>query len=1187
LFFSVLRFELGYQLRRAVFYICLFAAILFAVLLVSGLAETANSVQRQINMNSPVMTARFLSMFNLFGLIIPLVVFGNALLRDQDTGMETLVKASPARLSTLLLARFAAAYIAVCIIFLTLPPLIELALRMPWVDPLIVGPLRPIAKLQLYGSLYLANLFIISALFFAVFSWTRSFAAGYLVIALVVALLVAGSKVGLRFSEHGYLTLADPLGIGSLTYMTRFWPAIAQNEQALPLEGVFLWNRLLWGGIAVILIAATAMFLPRRVKGAKPRLDERAAPVRPQEVRAAARRHLEHPGIGAQLLRHLRHETARIFKSWSLYIFLALTVYTTVSELYFPDPEVLQPFYPIPSMIAPRVSTIALFWGLILLMMITGEAIWRERKSRISEILDATPASSFVFFSAKLAAITLALIAFVTIAAFVGIVFQLQYGTPDLQLDIYAIYIYLVACTPLVMFTVAAMFIHTLAPNKFIGHIATLSFFVAIMVARYWGFENRLVLFGFLPGIPISVMNGLGHYVGATIWYAIYWGGITLLVAVAVNLLWARGQNSTIRMRLSSIAAIEKRQALAASIAALLIASIAGGYIFWNTHIRHGYYTARIIEHGQAGYERKFRRFVADPQPQISEIELAVDIDPHERTVFVRGRYDLVNRTDEPIETIRVQFYDELIRDEVELEGAQVERFDPAYTDYIFRPAKPLAPGSRLSLTYAGHLSDAGFKHFPVTASVNGNGTFIRNGLFAPSIGITPQMFLSDAARRHKHKLSNHMAVIYQSQDRNVLSHDSDLVDLKITVSTSGDQTAIAPGELKRQWTEGTRRYFRYETDQPIRNFWGIHSGRYQALRGKWRDVDLEVYHDPRQGQNAPRMLSAMRQSLDYYSKAFGPFQFRQLRIAEFPYSIIAQSFPSMIAYAEAGFISTPYQDDIIDFTGFVTAHEVAHQWWGHQVAPADMPGAQFLSETLAEYSALMVMENVHGEDHIRSFLQKNLRDYLAQRATSGPEQPLSEVGMSQPHIAYKKGALAMYALKDAAGEATVNRALRRYLDEYRDRGAPYPVAKDLISILREEAGPAHKELITDLFESITIWDFTAYAAFTTPLDDGKWKVTVNAGGQKLDSDPQGSETAANIDNIVDIGLFAVSPDDERFSPQDVILKEKRRINSSVQSFEFVTDRRPEFAAINPYLKLIERNLNDNIIVVSFDALPK
>jgi hypothetical protein len=80
-------------------------------------------------------------------------------------------------------------------------------------------------------------------------------------------------------------------------------------------------------------------------------------------------------------------------------------------------------------------------------------------------------------------------------------------------------------------------------------------------------------------------------------------------------------------------------------------------------------------------------------------------------------------------------------------------------------------------------------------------------------------------------------------------------------------------------------------------------------------------------------------------------------------------------------------------------------------------------------------------------------------------------------YVWYQKGSLAMYALRDAIGEDTVNGALRRFLERTRFRGAPYPTAEDLIAALREATPPDRRYLIEDLFETITLFDNRATAA--------------------------------------------------------------------------------------------------------------
>src|SRR5204862_2016083 len=140
------------------------------------------------------------------------------------------------------------------------------------------------------------------------------------------------------------------------------------------------------------------------------------------------------------------------------------------------------------------------------------------------------------------------------------------------------------------------------------------------------------------------------------------------------------------------------------------------------------------------------------------------------------------------------------------------------------------------------------------------------------------------------------------------------------------------------------------------------------------------------------RMIDAVKKSLEYYSANFGPYQYHQLRIVEFPrYAAFAQSLPNTIPFSESiGFIARVEGPDDVDYPFYVTAHEVAHQWWAHQLIGANVQGSTLLSESLAQYSALMVQEKEYGRDKMRRFLKYGLDRYLGDRGGErGQETPL------------------------------------------------------------------------------------------------------------------------------------------------------------------------------------------------------
>ena len=117
-------------------------------------------------------------------------------------------------------------------------------------------------------------------------------------------------------------------------------------------------------------------------------------------------------------------------------------------------------------------------------------------------------------------------------------------------------------------------------------------------------------------------------------------------------------------------------------------------------------------------------------------------------------------------------------------------------------------------------------------------------------------------------------------------------------------------------------------------------------------------------------------------------FQFRQFRVLEYPrYRTFAQSFPNTVPYSEGiGFIQRVRKPEDIDMIFYVTAHELAHQWWGHQLIGSATQGSNMMSETLAQYSALMVMKHKYGEEKMQRFLQYEMDRYLLGRSTETGE---------------------------------------------------------------------------------------------------------------------------------------------------------------------------------------------------------
>ncbi|HTE21131.1 MAG TPA: hypothetical protein VK689_22425, partial [Armatimonadota bacterium] len=248
-------------------------------------------------------------------------------------------------------------------------------------------------------------------------------------------------------------------------------------------------------------------------------------------------------------------------------------------------------------------------------------------------------------------------------------------------------------------------------------------------------------------------------------------------------------------------------------------------------------------------------------------------------------------------------------------------------------------------------------------------------------------------------------------------------------------------------------------------------------------------------------------------------------------------------------------------------------------VVGANVEGSEMLAESLAQYSALMVMEKQFGKGRMRRFLRHELDSYLQGRGQEREEeQPLLRV-QRQPYIHYNKGSLAFYALRDAMGEKALNRVLARFLRDKKFQQPPYTTSEEFVQYLRDGSPAAVDDLITDLFEKITLYDAAVQSATYTEVAPGKYRVTVRVEARKMEADGSGNETPAPLNDRFQIGLFAAPQPGE--DPGRPLLLVRRTLTKPVTSFTFTVNERPHRAGIDPYCTLVDRRPDDNLRLVA------
>jgi len=808
----------------------------------------------------------------------------------------------------------------------------------------------------------------------------------------------------------------------------------------------------------------------------------------------------------------------------------------------------------------------------IIAIYYSGELGWRDRDRKFHELVDSTSLPGWAYLIPKTIGVSIVLLATLLIAVVAAMLIQASRGYFNFEFDKYLSWYILPTSVDLILTAILAVFVQALSPNKYVGWGIMVLYVVATITFAALGYDHPLLLYGNTPFNPVSDLNGDAVAGGLGWWMRLYWGGVALVLAVLAHFLWRRGTQTSLMPRLKQLPGRLLSPAGGLGLAGIVISVATGAFLYNQMNVINTYRNNDAVEALQADYEKQYLQYETLKQPSLTDVTLALDIYPEELRMETSGTYTMLNDTGAPGEM---------------LHGATLENDDEQFQHRIYRFDTPLAPGAEASLTFKTQRWDKAYSATGYGRRLVRNGTFLNNGEFAPSIGMDRNGLLTDRATRREYGLEPELRPAKledeSGREQNYVGN-VDWVNSDITVSTTASQVPIAPGTKVSDEVVGGRRIARFQSTAPILGFFSVQSAEYEIATREADGVELSVYYDEAHPFNVERMLDAMEASLGYYRANFGPYQFDHARIIEFPgYASFAQAFAGTMPYSESiGFIANVADAGEIDYVSYVTAHEVAHQYWAHQLISANQQGGTVLVETMAQYSSLMVMKELYGEDQIRRFLKFELDNYLSARGSEAIEElPLERVE-DQGYIHYRKGSVVMYLLMDRLGEDRMNEMLAGLLDRYRFQSQPYASSSDLVEGLYGLArNDKERSLIEDLFQRITLFDLEAKEAVVRELDDGRFETTLTVEAGKFYADGLGEETKAELAASIEVGLFTERPGSGEFDTANVLMMERRDIADGEQEIVMVTDKRPEWAGIDPYNKFIDRNSDDNLTPIS------
>lgn len=1197
---ELFKFELLYRLKRPGTYLYFF--VLFSCGL-GAIDFIYHGMLGAVKENAPYVIAHSMAVSSAMLILVASMIMGVSILRDFQYRMESFMFVTPIRKTDYLLGRFLGSFVILVFIFSGLLFGMMMSPYLPWRDP--GNQLEQGFWTYLYPFLVLVipNLFFAGALFFVSGALGRKLVIVY---TQGILLLVIYTGCMILFNRGGHrslFALLDPFALNTIDYIIEKWAVAQRNTAMIPLDGLLLYNRLTWIGMGGVAFAVGYFGFSFNVirHGLNKKKDIPG-------TYDASRVRMEIPAVnitltGFSLVRQFWYHTFFYTRSIITGIpFWAITI-SGVAIILLNGIQ-LGTTFGVPSLpksylVVEELTEMSLYFFLLLLVIYPGELVWQERDVRMNLVYDATPMGDAMNLVAKYLGLLFIYVILLLTMMLAGMLAQGLNGYHQYDIATY-FYGFFVDLFPfLAIYTLAAFFLQVMANHKFIGHLLVILFLIATTAMEVFGLDHDLIRFGGDTLGRFSEMNGYGAGLASYLWVKTYWMAFGLILLALAIPFTVRGVETRKLKRIQ----LAKERVNTSFIAFLGVIMIlfggTGCWIYYNTNVLNAYVSPFAQKRIRADYEKTLKQWEYVPQPKIVEVKLNFDLYPGSRDYYLQGTYLLVNKGDTPIPSIHVQALPmgpiDLAEVNFSRASTKVESYD-SFNYTVYDLVDPLLPQDSIEMYFTQSFITEGFVEGKPNRDVVENGTFITND-HLPSSGYNRQVELRDPSDREDMGLPERVdraKIDDPIEIRQARTGDDGYkINFEAIIGTHREQVAIAPGNLVRQWQEKGRNYFHYKMEAPMVNFYSLVSGKYQVRKDVWkrhdspRPVALEIYYHQGHELNLDRMIHGMKASLHYFSDAFGPYPYDHLRIMEFPrYKRYAQSFPATIPYSEdLGFILDINDEEDIDMVFYVTAHEVAHQWWGLQLVAANVEGRHMLLESLAQYSALMLLKRHYTEEKVQKFLKSELDQYFQGRAAERKgEKPLA-LTTGQQYIHYRKGAFNLYTLQDYVSEDSVNMALNRFVKDWNCFDGPrqqdrYATSRDLLDYFREVTPGSLQYVIEDLFESITLYDLAVENASYDQLDHDQYDVFLEVNAKKFKADRWGNESAVKVNDWVDVGVYTENGEGKK----ELIYLKKHHLKDSLQTIKVYVESRPIHAGIDPKSRLVERNFEDN--VVTLDEYP-
>jgi ABC-2 type transport system permease protein len=979
------------------------------------------------------------------------------------------------------------------------------------------------------------------------------------------------------------LTWLDPTAGLLISEITKFYTASEVNNFSV--NSQFIINRLVWV-LVLIVICFFAFkrfnFEPQTNKDKKiditPLLFDRALPSQ------------HFPTQFGQLLTLTKFNVVNAFKKLPIYILTSVMVgyFSFYSFTNFSIDK--SELYPTTSSVILWILSASLFYIIIYIGYRLTIIYDIDRAASTTNVIMSKPVSHVNMYFSKILSIWIEIGIVTSLLTFVAIISQFYFQSPvknpliliGYWLVMWFMYLFVISFG----FLIIAIFNQSKIAFVAVLFVFATPFVVSGVFRKYPILNSDL--FNSTSGSIFRTNDfaGFGYGIDKILTLRFYWLAVTASVLSLIFYIALRRDN--VNKVISRF--LPKTKILKYFIPLSVIAMLGSGYyvkskedwsdVGWaTTDLEYEYYSM-------------FKNDIPKPVPTVTDVSVDYDLYPQQAKYTIKGKYKMVNNNNVAINDILVDFDNNKNVKNIQFDKPIDKNFKGENLEFAFTTnpnlgvnkfkfLKPVEPNEEIIMEFEKSYKRNGYSDQDSLdlRTIQNNGTFFENSSL-PTVGFNFQKILGSKKLINTPEVSDY--INKTDLNKNLFSNSTNYINLTSTIITDGTQKAIAPGtKISEETQNDGRRKYVYNNPKTL-FFTNVLSARLDVKQETFQGINIEIYHHPQHTVNLDKILEGAKETLAYMQTNIGPYPYDYLRIVEFGGGSYAQSFAGTVALGENLFITKADSNNPkkLNYPFYITAHEVAHQWWGHQVTASQGKGSSFLTESLAEYSSNRVIANKYGEDALYTYKRTNLEDYLTGRKSfvqESDEKSVSEVGYfdNQLFVHYQKGSIVLDNISKILSEGGLNGLLKKYVADNK-QAPPFANYQVLVNRILESTPDVSKPYIKEVLKDVVVYD-NSITKFNTLEKDGQFITTIdlNLTKKKIQNDKLESVQFPTQDYTIDSYTNTTNTNflDGKFISREVV-----NVPSGKQQVTIITKTRPDLFILDKDIKYIDNNPKNNQI---------